>query len=131
MILEATIVQPAANFQYAQFGQQNQRQQVYHHAPNQQVVMQPMAMQGQPRTQMMMTGPQIPNSYMQQPISQANQVNAFYNTAPATQLAQASAPSVSNTTVPNTQSVAQASLPSEPSQTLSELPPPYSPEWTK
>ena len=104
---------------------------MYYHAPNQQVVMQPMNTQGQPGTPMMNTRPQIPTSYMQQPISQANPVHASYNTAQTTQSAQANPPNISNTTVPNTQSVAQASFPSESSQTISELPPPYSPEWTK
>ena len=98
---------------------------MYYHAPNQQVVMQPMNTQGQPGTPMMNTRPQIPTSYMQQPISQANPVHASYNTAQTTQSAQANPPNVSNTTVPNTRS--QTSIPCGFAQTPSDDPPPYSP----
>ena len=84
---------------------------MYYHAPIQQVVMQPMTLQGQPGTQMMMIGPQIPTSYLQQPISQAKPMHASYNTAQTTQSAQANPPNVINATVQNTKSVAHASLP--------------------
>ena len=100
---------------------------MYYHAPNQQVVMQPMNTQGQPGTPMMNTRPQIPTSYMQQPISQANPVHASYNTAQTTQSAQENPTNVSNTTVPNTRSVAQTNLPCGFAQTPSDDPPPYSP----
>ena len=46
---------------------------MYHHTPNQQVVVQRMAMQGQPGTQSI--GPQIPTSDMQQPVPQSNPVH--------------------------------------------------------
>ena len=116
------------------------------------MMMQPMAMQGQPGTQMMMTRPQIPTSNLQQQAAQANALHASHTTVEnSQQAAQAGHPCVTNQTnlnvnpvtqVSSSQASATADSDTQPvpgadnpgvsnPATPSDAPPPYLPQWTK